>query len=126
MCTRRGAVAMKPIDRFRWGLGLACLGLQLAGIVASRVSPGYLFAWAPYHDVRHVCLRVVVGGRSLTPEDIKRRYRIPLPVRQSVVDTRAGIRQYEMTYGKGDGARVTLGSLSNGYRLEIWTWPPRT
>jgi hypothetical protein len=70
-------------------------------------------------------ISVQVNGRLLSPPEIKRRYRLPANgvyqnIAAHLIDN---LRQYEMTYGRNDHARVRLMYSTNGNQEQEWLWP---
>src|SRR5436305_6275276 len=90
--------------------GIAILAFQLAMIGYARFVPSRYFCWAPYDIQSEYRIDVSVGGRKLTPAEIRSRYRRP---RQGV-DNRSIrhvmdiVQQYEETYGAEDQAQVMM------------------
>lgn len=106
-------------------LGSALLLAQAAAIIRARSVESRYFCWAPYDALSLYRLDVELAGRALTPGEIERRYRIPAAGRdnRSIQHLKDLIAQYESTYGRHDGARVTLRSSTNGHEERVWRWP---
>jgi hypothetical protein len=106
-------------------LGASLLLFQLGAIGYARFVPSRYFCWAPFDAQNEFVIDARVGGRELTAEEIRRRYRRP----QRGVDNRAVqhvkdiIIGYETTYGAGEGAEVVLRYRVNGGEERTWRWP---
>ncbi len=109
----------------RTATAVALFAFQLAGIAYARFAPTRYVAWAPYDRITFYELDVRIDDRSLSPGEIRRRYRIPAAGRdnRSQAHVMAIVRQYEQTYGAGDGARVRMRYRVNGAPPEVWRWP---
>ena len=109
----------------RAGLGGAILLFQLVMIVYARFVPSRYFCWAPFDMQTEYRLEVTVGGRPLTPDQIRRRYRRP----QTGVDNRAAqhiidiVEGYEQRYGAADHAQVLMRYRVNGKAEQQWRYP---
>jgi predicted ATP-grasp superfamily ATP-dependent carboligase len=101
------------------------LGLQLVAILSAPFVPVRFFCWAPYDEHTHYAIEVRVDGRALTPDEIGRRYHYPQAAWEvrDIDNVISIVRQYEQTYGAGDGARVSLTYRTNGHEQRTWTWP---
>lgn len=111
----------------RTAIGVAFLLFQLVMIVYARFVPSRYFCWAPYDAQSEYTLDVVINGRPLTPQEIRRRYRRPKQgvdnrSIQHVIDI---VEQYERTYGRSDHAQVVMKYRVNGKEETQWQWPPR-
>ncbi len=116
-------------------MGVASLVLQSAAIVYSRVSDDRYFCWAPNDETAEYSIETSIGERKLTPEAVRIRYQRPwfeeiLPEDGlDLVEFRSHrhaidvIRQYESTYGRAEGARVTMTYRINKGALQTWRWP---
>jgi hypothetical protein len=108
-------------------LGGGLLLFQLVMIGYARFVPSRYFCWAPYDIQTEYRLDVSVGGKMLTPAEIRQRYRRP---RQGV-DNRSIqhvmdiVRQYEETYGRTDPAQVRMKYRINGKEEREWQYPAR-
>ena len=103
-----------------------CLLLfQLGMIVRARFSEARYFSWAPHDVMWDFDLSVDVGGEELGHEQALRRYRIRRRKRHehAIEHVKLAIRQFETTYGAGEGANVTLTYRRNGGPMETWSWP---
>jgi hypothetical protein len=111
----------------RTAIGAAFLLFQLIMIAHARFVPSRYFCWAPYDAQSEYRLDVVIHGRPLSAQQIRRRYRRP----QQGVDNRSIqhvidiVQQYEQTYGRNDHAQVTMRYRVNGKQEQVWQWPPR-
>ena len=111
--------------RIRLLVGVGFLAFQLFAIVRARFVPSRYFAWAPYDAISLYELQVRIDGREISREEVAERYRLPSLGRdnraiQHVIDA---VRQFEETYGAGDGARVLLRYRVNGGPERTWRWP---
>lgn len=106
--------------------GVAFLGAQLASILVAPFLPVRFFCWAPFDEHTRYSIEVAVDGRALGREEIARRYRYPQAAWEvrDIDNVISIVRQYERTYGAGDGARVTVTYRTNGHQERRWTWPP--
>jgi hypothetical protein len=108
-------------------LGGGILLFQLVMIGYARFVPARYFCWAPYDIQTEYRLDVSIGGRMLTPPEIRRRYRRP----KQGVDNRSIqhvmdiVRQYEETYGRTDRAQVLMKYRINGKEEREWLYPAR-
>jgi len=108
-------------------LGGGILLFQLVMIGYARYVPARYFCWAPYDIQSEYRLDVSIGGRPLTPFEIRSRYRRP----QHGVDNRSIqhlmdiVQQYEESYGHGDQAEVLMKYRINGKAEQEWRYPPQ-
>jgi hypothetical protein len=108
---------MGPVRHARTILGGGILLFQLVMIGYARYVPARYFCWAD----------VSIGGRPLTPAEIRSRYRRP----QHGVDNRSIqhvmdiVQQYEESYGRGDRAEVLMKYRINGKAEQEWRYPPQ-
>ena len=111
----------------RTTVGGGMLLFQIAMIAYARFVPSRYFCWAPYDIQSAYRLDVSIGGRALTPAQIRSRYRRP----KQGVDNRSIqhvmdiVQQYEQTYGAADQARVVMNYRINGKEEQEWRWPPQ-
>lgn len=101
------------------------LAFQVGMIGYARFVPSRYFCWAPMDSQNLYEITVVIAGRELGAEEIEARYRQPAvggnwQAIQHVLDK---VRQYEETYGRDDGAEVTVSYTVNGHPRETWMWP---
>src|SRR5438105_15060448 len=100
---------------------------QLVMIGYARFVPSRYFCWAPYDIQSEYRLDVSIGGRPLTANQIRTRYRRP----KQGVDNRSIqhvmdiVQQYEETYGRGDRAQVVMKYRINGKAEQEWRYPPQ-
>ncbi len=113
--------------RLRLGTAVAFLAAQIGAIAYARFAPSRYFAWAPYDVINLYTLDVTIDGRRLEAGEVRLRYVLPQLGRdnRSIQHVKDHVRQYEETYGAGDGARVLLTYTVNGRPQEPWRWPPR-
>jgi len=106
--------------------GVAFLGAQLASILVAPFVPVRFFCWAPFDEHTRYSIAATVAGRALGHDEIARRYHYPQAAWEvrDIDNVISIIRQYERTYGVGDGARVTLTYRTNGHEERTWMWPP--
>ena len=106
-------------------LAVAFLAAQLGGIAWARFTPTRYFAWAPYDQISLYSVEVTVDGRALAPDEVELRYGFPLWGRdnRSMHHVLDAVRQFEETYGAGDGAQVVIRYTVNGGEEERWAWP---
>ncbi len=107
-------------------LSAAFLLSQLVWIIGAHLGDSRYFCWAPNDYMVSYRFQVRIGDRLLTDKEIQERYRVCCRVYQNIathlIDT---VRQYETTYGRNDGAKVTLFYSTNGGPERTWVWPPR-
>ena len=98
---------------------------QLGAIVYARFVPSRYFCWAPYDAQNEFVIDVVVGGRELTPAEIRERYQRPKEGvdNRSIQHVKDIISGYETSYGAADGACATLRYQINGGQEQVWRWP---
>ena len=91
----------------------------------ARVHPGAHFHWAPFDTQWEYSIAVEVDGRELTRDEVRERYRIaPTGINvHSIEFVFQIVRQYEETYGRDDGAAVTVQHRTNGRNPQTWLWP---
>jgi hypothetical protein len=91
----------------------------------ARFVPARYFCWAPYDIQSEYRLDVSISGRTLTPSEIRRRYRRP----KQGVDNRSIqhvmdiVQQYEESYGRSDHAQVLMRYRINGKAEQEWRYP---
>lgn len=104
--------------------GGVLMGLQVVGIGAGRFTDTRYFCWAPYDEITRFELRVVIDGRELSQQEVKRRYRLPQAARdnRSWAHVPAIIAHYERTRGRADGAVVEYRYRVNGSEARLWRW----
>ena len=107
-------------------LAVALLLFQVIMIGYARFVSSRYFCWAPMDSQNLYEIEVEIDGESLDDDAILDRYRQPAKggnwqAIQHVIDK---TQQYEETYGRADGARVTIRYTVNGGPEEVWTWPP--
>jgi len=108
-------------------MGAVFLFAQLFSVVYAQFGDTRYFCWAPNDYMVVYRMRVSIGGRTLSPMEIQHRYRLGARgVYQNVVSHLESIvRQYEMTYGRNDRARVVLAYSTNGAPEKTWIWQPQ-
>lgn len=109
----------------RLGVGVAFLLFQIGAIVYARFVPARYFCWAPYDMQTDYLVRVRVGGRELTPAEIRTRYRRSAKGTdnrsvQHVIDI---FEQTERRYHESDPAEIELRYAVNGHVHGEWRWP---
>jgi len=115
------------VKHLRTLIGVSILVFQVAMIVYARFVPSRYFCWAPYDIQSDYRIDVKVGDRTLTPAEIRRRYRRPRQGtdNRSIQHVMDIISQYEETYGRNDHAQVALRYRINGKEEEQWRYPPQ-
>src|SRR5258708_35642549 len=90
--------------------GGGILLFQIAMIGYARFVPSRYFCWAPYDIQSAYRLDVSIGGRALTPAQIRSRYRPPKQGvdNRSIQHVMGIVEQYEPTYGSADHSRAVL------------------
>ena len=89
---------------------------QLGMIVHARFSPWRYYCWAPHDEQTLYRIDVNLQGRWTSQEEVTKRYRDPW----RGINPRAAshviglVRQYELTYGKHDHAKVIIRYQTNG------------
>ncbi len=108
--------------------GGVLMGLQVVGIVAARFTETRYFCWAPYDEITRFELRVVIDGRELSQQEVKRRYRLAQATRdnRSWAHVPAIVAHYERTRGRVDGAVVEYRYRVNGSEARLWRWAEGT
>jgi hypothetical protein len=109
----------------RLAIGAIFLSAQLFSIAYHQFVPTRYFCWAPNDYAVSYSIQVKINGRTLSPEEIKLRYRLAASgVYENVVVHLIDIwRQYETTYGRNDHAQIVLIYSTNGAPQKEWTWP---
>ena len=111
----------------RAAIAAAYLLFQIGAIAYARFVPSRYFCWAPYDAQSEYRVEAWAGGRPLTGDEIRRRYRRP----QRGVDNRSIrhlmdiIEQSEQRRPAGEQARVMMRYRVNGGEERQWQWPPR-
>jgi hypothetical protein len=121
---------LTPSYNCRWvrtAIGLAFLLFQIAAIVYARFVPTRYFCWAPYDMQTDYVLEVRLGGGSLSPSEIRRRYRRPARgvdnrSVQHVIDIIEGV---ERRLPREQQAEVRMTYRINGKEERFWQWTPR-
>ena len=102
------------------------LAAQLAAITRSQFVGSRYFSWAPFDTQTEYTLTVLDGdGDALSDEAVSSRYNLSAEGRDNrsphhLFDV---VRQYEVTYGAGDGVTARVDYRVNGTGLRVWTWP---
>ena len=108
-------------------LGLLFIGCQIIAFAYAKVVDSRYFCWAPFDMHVSYEMEVVIDSHPLTPEQITDRYHLSQrggnP--RSYVEILGPIQQYEETYGKGDGAQITVKYSVNGNPEQLWKYPPK-
>ncbi|MBX7259141.1 MAG: hypothetical protein K1Y02_22455 [Candidatus Hydrogenedentes bacterium] len=109
----------------RLAIGISILAAQIVMIGAARFGPMRYFCWAPYDSQNEYRIAVEIEGRSLSPEEIEKRYRIPAQsvnprAIQEITDVVAHV---EGVYRPGDKAEVQVRYRTNGGEERLWQWP---
>src|SRR4051812_9183584 len=108
----------------RSAAGITFLLVQLGFIIHARFVPARWLCWAPNDYAVQYQLQVKTRGHDLSPAEIQARYHVPEhgwyenPA-ENIMDI---VRQYECTYGKGDGAEVRLSYQLDGGERREWLW----
>ena len=107
--------------------GISLLLLQVVSVVHARYVPARWLAWAPGDYAVGYRLRVHVGGRDLSGDEIWQRYHISQEgvyenPAQNIMDI---VSQRERTYGRNDHAAVVLIYRPNGGAPQEWLWPQK-
>ncbi len=107
--------------------GVAVLLFQIGAIIHARFVPARYFCWAPYDAQNDYVIEVVAAGRTLSPDEIRRRYkkRAKGTDNRSIQHIKDIISGYETSYGAEENAQVTLSSRVNGGEEQSWKWPRR-
>ena len=118
---------MDSFDRTCWRhwAGIVFLTAQVLSIAYARFIPERFFSWGPYDEHTRYTIDVQIDGQPLSGHEISARYRYNAggwEVR-AIHNVISLVRQYEMTYGHADQARVTVTYVVNGRPQETWTWP---
>ena len=118
---------MDSLDSKSWRhwVGIAFLTAQLFVIAYARFTPERFFAWASYDEHSRYTIDVQINGASLSADEISARYRYSAQgwEPRAIHNVISLVRQYEMTYGESEKAKVTIHYAVNGQPPEIWTWP---
>lgn len=122
--------SFSPTRRGRAGLaaGAALLAVQAGLVIHGLFVESRDFNWAPHTTQVRFAIEVRLGGRTLPPRDVSTRYGLVHNAEweahsyQNLINL---VRQRERTYGRDDGARVTVRYSVNGAPTQSWTWPER-
>ena len=111
----------------RTGIGVALLVFQLGAIVYARFADSRYFCWAPYDAQNEYTIEASLGGKPLTADQIRARYRrgpkgVDNRSIQHVKDILLGV---ETLYHPDDPAEVTLRYSINGHEEQVWQWPKK-
>ena len=99
---------------------------QVGLVIEAQFGESRHFCWAPHTTQIRYSLRVEVGGRVLRPQQVAQRYGLRWGYGWEVHSIRNLmdlIVQREETYGRLEGARITLEYSVNGAETEEWNWP---
>jgi hypothetical protein len=121
----RSAKIPNGMTLLRTALGLSLLLFQIGAILYARFVPARYFCWAPYDMQTDYELQVMVDGRTLTPAEIRGRYRRGAKgtdnrSAQHVIDIVQGVEER-----RREGAEVVMRYRVNGGEKRTWQWPPR-
>lgn len=99
---------------------------QVALIVYSRTTPARYFCWAPFDMQTDYALEVSLDGATLTPDEIRQRYRLPSKGTdnrsvQNLVD-RVQLYEERLAVHK---AEITMRYRINGKEEQVWHYPPK-
>lgn len=104
---------------------VACLILlvQVVTVVYARFTPARYFCWAPFDMQTDYRLQAQVGGRELTPAEIRKRYRRPAAGTdnrsvQNLIDILEGVEQRS-----AEKASITMTYRINGKEEHAWRYP---
>ncbi len=111
--------------RLRLALGVAFLAVQVARVIGGQFSESKSFRWAPQTTQIWYELDARVHGQPLNARAIRRRYGIPRQgwEAHSIQDVKEIVKQHARTYGRHDGASVTIRYSVNGGPTMTWSWP---
>lgn len=111
----------------RIAAGVALLLAQVTMIVVARFHPMRYYCWAPYDSQNEYQIQTEIGGRPLTEEELKERYRLaPTAVNPRAISQVTDVVSYvERVYHPDEGAHVTITYRTNGSPEQVWTWPER-
>lgn len=101
------------------------LAAQLVLIVTSRFTPARYFCWAPFDMQTDYQLTVTLAGRTLTPQEVRARYRRPARGTdnrsvQNLIDILQG---YEEQYAGANKASIVMRYRINGKEEREWRYP---
>jgi hypothetical protein len=99
---------------------------QASAIVYARFHETRYFCWAPF-DIQTAYSMHVFGeqGRELSKGEIRERYQMSAESveQRSYQHIFNAVKQYETSYGKNDGYRVTIEYTVNGGEPLAWQFP---
>jgi hypothetical protein len=104
-------------------IGVVILLAQLGNVIYAHVAGSRrYFAWAPNDYAVLYTIHTDVGGRQLTPAQVKDRYQIEAhglweDPPQRLIDY---LNRYEKTYGASEHAHVVLSYSLDGHREQMW------
>ncbi len=100
---------------------------QLGMIARARFVAERFFCWAPFDEQTHYTISVALRGRILTPEEITERYHVLADNwnAHAAANVIMIVHRYETTYGRNEGAEVTVRYSRNGHAEQTWQWPKR-
>jgi hypothetical protein len=106
-------------------IGVAWLAFQLAAVVYARFVPSRYFCWAPYDMQTEYWVDVSVGGRQLSPAEIRDRYKRPAHGfdNRSVRHVIDMFEQTEHRYHGADPAVIRMRYNVNGHIDGEWSFP---
>ena len=116
---------MDRLSAVRLLIAVPLLAAQVALIGYARFVPARYFCWAPFDMQTDYTLDVTIGGRRLSAEEIRKRYRRPKRGTdnrsiQNLIDI---IQGYEEQYGRADHAEVVMKYRINGKEELEWHRP---
>lgn len=103
-------------------IAVPLLAAQIALIGYSRFGTARYFCWAPFDMQTDYSLEVTIGGRELSADEIRKRYRRPKrgTDNRSVQNLIDIIQGYEERYGKADHAQAVMKYRINGGEEREW------
>jgi hypothetical protein len=109
----------------RLAAGCALLAFQLGAVVYARFVDSRYFCWAPYDTQTDYAIEAAAGGRPLTAEEIRARYRRPAKGTDNrsprhVQDILSGV---ETRYRADDPTEIVMRYRVNGGAEQVWRWP---
>lgn len=106
---------------------LTLMVAQLLLIAYARTTPARYFCWAPFDQQTDYTLDVTLGGRKLTAQEIRARYRRPAKGTdnrsvQNLIDI---VQGYEERYAGTERADIVMHYRINGKQEQTWIYPNR-
>ncbi len=109
-------------NSIKFRIGILFLTLQIFSVIYAQFIPERFFCWRPYDNHTYYKIDVNIDKTYLNEEKIEKRYRYKPQgwEPRSIHNIFSIVRQYELSYGKNDSAKVTIIYSINGGQNKLW------